>query len=389
VAARIDPVDLTRALVRCPSVTPDDAGALSVLEGALVPLGFVCRRLRFSHPGTPDVDNLYARLGDGRPHFCFAGHTDVVPPGEVSAWSAPPFAGEVVDGRLIGRGAVDMKGAIGAFVAAVSRLVEAGRDGLSGSISLLVTGDEEGPAINGTVKVLEWMKAHGEIPDHCLVGEPTSRSALGETLKIGRRGSLNGLLTVHGTQGHVAYPRHFDNPIRRLMRMLAAVTDQPLDAGSAHFEPSRAEVTSIDVGNPTTNLIPGKATARFNVRFNDLHTGQSLKAWIAQRCADVGGRFELDVEVSGESFLCPPGPWTDRLVSAIREATGRTPSLDTGGGTSDARFIKNLCPVAEFGLSHATAHKVDEQVAVADLEGLADIYHRLLAAYFAAPPCPA
>lgn len=388
-ASRLDPVDLTRALVRCPSVTPDDAGALAVLEGALVPLGFVCRRLKFSQPGTPDVDNLYARLGDSRPHFCFAGHTDVVPPGEVTAWSAPPFAGTVVDGRLIGRGAVDMKGAIGAFVAAVSRFVETGRDGFSGSISLLVTGDEEGPAVNGTVKVLEWMKAHDEIPDHCLVGEPTSRGALGETLKIGRRGSLNGVLTVHGTQGHVAYPQHFDNPIRRLMRMLAAVTDQPLDAGSAHFEPSRAEVTSIDVGNATTNLIPGKATARFNVRFNDLHTGESLKTWIARRCAEVGGRFELDVEVSGDSFLCPPGPWIDRLVSAIREATGRTPALDTGGGTSDARFIKDLCPVAEFGLSHATAHKVDEQVAVADLEGLADIYHRLLAAYFAAPPCPA
>ncbi|WP_316979705.1 succinyl-diaminopimelate desuccinylase [Shumkonia mesophila] len=388
-AARLDPVDLTRALVRCPSVTPSDAGALAVLEGALVPLGFTCHRLKFSQAGTPDVDNLYARLGTGRPHFCFAGHTDVVPPGDVGAWSAGPFAGEVIDGRLIGRGTVDMKGAIGAFVAAAAAFLEGRRDGFKGSISLLITGDEEGPAINGTVKVLEWMKAKGEIPDHCLVGEPTNREALGETVKIGRRGSLNALLTVYGTQGHTAYPQHADNPIRRLMRMLTAIADRPLDEGTAHFEPSRAEVTSIDVGNPTTNLIPGKVTARFNVRFNDRHSGESLKAWIGQRCAEVGGRFDLACEVSGESFLCPPGPWTDRLATAIRGATGRTPALDTGGGTSDARFIRNLCPVAEFGLSSATGHKVDEAVTVADLVSLTEVYRRLLAGYFADPPCPA
>jgi succinyl-diaminopimelate desuccinylase len=389
VATRLDPLDLTRALVRCPSVTPSDAGALAVLEGVLGPLGFACHRLTFSEAGTPDVDNLYARLGSGRPHFCFAGHTDVVPPGDASAWSAGPFAGEVVDGRLIGRGTVDMKGAIGAFLAAVSSFLADRPDGFDGSISLLITGDEEGSAINGTVKVLGWMKERGETVDHCLVGEPTNRDALGETVKIGRRGSLNGRLTVYGTQGHVAYPQHFDNPVRRLMRMLAAIADQPLDGGTPHFEPSRVEVTSIDVGNPTTNLIPGKATARFNVRFNDLHSGESLKAWIGQRCAEAGGRFDLDVAVSGEPFLCPPGPWTDRLVAAIREVTGRTPTLDTGGGTSDARFIKDLCPVAEFGLSSATAHKADEAVAVADLRGLTKIYRRLLDAYFADPPCPA
>jgi succinyl-diaminopimelate desuccinylase len=389
VAACLDPIEITRALVRCPSVTPSDAGVLAVLEGALAPLGFICHRLKFSQTGTPDVDNLYARLGTGRPHFCFAGHTDVVPPGDVAAWSAGPFAGDVVGGRLIGRGTVDMKGAIGAFVAAVAAFLEDRRDGFEGSISLLITGDEEGPAVNGTVKVLDWMKAKGEIPDHCLVGEPTNREALGETVKIGRRGSLNGVLTVYGIQGHVAYPQHFDNPIRRLMRMLTAITDLPLDDGTAHFEPSRAEVTSIDVGNPTTNLIPGKVTARFNVRFNDRHSGESLKTWIGQRCAEVGGRYDLAFEVSGESFLCPPGPWTDRLVAAIREATGKTPKLDTGGGTSDARFIKTLCPVAEFGLSATTAHKVDEAVPVADLQGLTDIYHHLLAGYFTDPPCPA
>ncbi len=388
-AARLDPVELTRALVRCPSVTPNDAGALAVLERALAPLGFACHRLKFSEAGTPDVDNLYARFGSGRPHFCFAGHTDVVPPGDVATWSAGPFAGDIADGRLIGRGTVDMKGAIGAFVAAAADFLDGGRDGFTGSISLLVTGDEEGPAINGTVKVLDWMKAKGEIPDHCLVGEPTNREALGETVKIGRRGSLNALLKVHGTQGHTAYPQHADNPIRRLMRMLTAIADQPLDEGTAHFEPSRAEVTSIDVGNPTTNLIPGKVTARFNVRFNDRHSGESLKTWITQRCTEVGGRFDIAFDVSGESFLCPPGPWTDRLVAAIHEATGRTPKLDTGGGTSDARFIKSLCPVAEFGLSAATAHKVDEAAPVADIEGLTEVYRRLLAGYFAAPPCPA
>lgn len=388
-AARLDPVELTRALVRCPSVTPNDAGALAVLEGALAPLGFACRRLKFSEAGTPDVDNLYARIGTGRPHFCFAGHTDVVPPGEVTAWSAGPFAGDVIDGRLIGRGAVDMKGAIGAFVAAAAAFLEDCRDGFTASISLLVTGDEEGPAINGTVKVLDWMKAKGEIPDHCLVGEPTNREALGETVKIGRRGSLNALLTVHGIQGHTAYPQHADNPIRRLMRMLTAIADLPLDEGTAHFEPSRAEVTSIDVGNPTTNLIPGKVTARFNVRFNDRHSGELLKVWINERCVEVGGQFDLAFDVSGKSFLCPPGPWTDRLAAAIREATGLTPKLDTGGGTSDARFIKNLCPVAEFGLCAATAHKVDEAVAVADLKRLAEVYRRLLAGYFTDPPCPA
>lgn len=388
--AAIDPVELTRALIRRPSVTPDDAGALAVLEAALTPLGFACRRLPFAQAGMPTIDNLYARIGNGRPHFCFAGHTDVVPPGDATAWSANPFAGEIVDGRMIGRGAVDMKGAIGAFVAAAGGFLAAsGTDGFTGSISLLITGDEEGPAVNGTVKVLDWMKAEGEVPDHCLVGEPTNSKALGEVVKIGRRGSLNGHLTVYGTQGHTAYPQLADNPIRRLMRMLAAIADQPLDGGNAHFEPSRAEVTSIDVGNPTTNLIPGTATARFNIRFNDQWSGASLDAWLRQRCDEVGGRFELKAEVTGESFLCPPGPWTERLVAAIREATGRTPELNTGGGTSDARFIKNLCPVAEFGLANATAHKVDEAVTPEDLNQLSAIYRRILELYFADPPCPA
>jgi succinyl-diaminopimelate desuccinylase len=361
-----------------------------VLQGALASAGFTCHRLPFSQAGTPTIDNLYARIGTGRPHFCFAGHTDVVPPGDAATWAADPFAGDIVDGRLIGRGAVDMKGAIGAFVAAAAGfLAQRGDGGFDGSISLLITGDEEGPAVNGTAKVLDWMKAEGEIPDHCLVGEPTNGKSLGEVVKIGRRGSLNGRLTVHGVQGHTAYPQLADNPIRRLMRMLAAATDQPLDDGNAHFEPSRAEVTSIDVGNPTANVIPGAAKARFNVRFNDRWSGASLEAWLRERCAEVGGRFELTVEVTGESFLCPPGPWTDLLIEAIRETTGRTPELNTGGGTSDARFIKSLCPVAEFGLINATAHKVDEAVMPDDLNQLSAIYRRILERYFADPPCPA
>lgn len=386
-ATGIDPIDLSRALINRPSVTPEDAGALGVLEAVLKLLGFTCHRLRFSETGTPDVENLYARLGDSAPNFCFAGHTDVVPPGDSTAWSANPFGGEIMDGRMIGRGAVDMKGAIACFAAAAGRFVSEHPDGFAGSISLLITGDEEGPAINGTLKVLDWIRQRGETIDHCLVGEPTNRDAMGETIKIGRRGSLNGVLTVHGSQGHSAYPQFADNPIPRLMQMLSAIAGKPLDEGTEHFEPSLAQITAIDTGNETTNVIPGKVRARFNIRFNDRHTGESLKTWIRERCTEIGGRFDLDFEVSGEAFLCPPGRWTDQLATAIEEVTGRKPRLDTGGGTSDARFIKDVCPVAEFGLLNTTAHKTDEAVAIGDLETLTEIYRRILATYFTDPPC--
>ena len=374
----IDAVELARALIRCPSVTPDEAGALDVLESALSELGFVCRRLKFSEPGTADVENLYARRGDGAPNFCFAGHVDVVPLGDPDAWSVDPFGGEVVDGVLYGRGAADMKSAIAAFVAAAARR-GANR---KGSISLLITGDEEGPAVNGTKKVLDWMAETGEVIDACLVGEPTNPESLGDMIKIGRRGSLTGRLDVSGVQGHTAYPHLADNPLPRLVRMLDAISSAPLDGGTEHFQPSDLQLTTIDTGNPAANVIPARAQAMFNIRFNDLHTGESLTRWLHERCAAAGGPYELEVTVSGEAFVTPPGPFSALLRDAVRQATGRDPELSTAGGTSDARFIKDRCPVAEFGLVGRTMHKIDERTAVAHIRTLADIYAAVLDRFF-------
>jgi succinyl-diaminopimelate desuccinylase len=376
-----DPLDLSRDLIRCPSITPADAGALDVLQAALESLGFTCHSLRFTAPGTAPVDNLYARIGEAPPNFCFAGHTDVVPPGDVADWTVDPFAAEIRDGRLIGRGASDMKTAIACFVAAVGRFLQAGT--LNGSISLLITGDEEGPAINGTVKVLDWLADRGERLDACLVGEPTCPTALGEVVKIGRRGSLNGRLRVDGVQGHAAYPQRADNPIPRLIRMLAAIDGAWLDDGTEHFEPSRVTITSVDVGNPVTNVIPARAVARFNVRFNDRHTGSDVHRRLEDRLASVDPRFILETECSGEPFLSPPGRLTAAIVDAVSAVTGLNPALETGGGTSDARFIRAVCPVAEFGMPGETAHKVDENVAVADLERLTEVYRRVLELWFA------
>ena len=383
----VDPLELSRDLIRCPSVTPEEGGALELLERVLGGLGFTCHRLKFSEPGTPDVENLYARLGAEGRNFCYAGHTDVVPVGDPADWRVDPFAGEVLGDELIGRGAVDMKGAIAAFVAAVSQFLNArGRD-FGGSISLLITGDAEGPAINGTRKVLGWLAERGERLDACLVGEPTSEQRLADMIKIGRRGSLSGRLSVHGTQGHVAYPQLADNPIHHLVRMLDAVTSEPMDAGSAHFPPSSLQVSSVDVGNPTGNLIPAKATADFNVRFNDSFTGAEVEAWVRARFdraldADKGARYELETRMSGESFLCPPGPLSDIVSHAVEAVTGHTPVLGTTGGTSDARFIKDHCPVVELGLLNATAHKVDERVDLAELRTLGAIYRAVLDGYF-------
>ncbi len=360
-----DPVPLAQALIRCRSVTPADDGAQDVLAQALESFGFTVTRLPF---GT--TPNLFARRGEGGPHVCFAGHTDVVPEG--AAWSTGPFAGEVRDGVLYGRGACDMKGAIAAFAAAVAAPTP-------GTVSLLITGDEEGPATDGTVKVLDWMQTHGHIPDFCVVGEPTNPDRLGDVIKIGRRGSMNATLTIDGTQGHVAYPHRADNPVHRLIRAMAALTAAPLDAGSAWFEPSSLQFTSVDVGNPAANVIPARAAARLNIRFNDLHTSAALTAWLRASIAPHAERFTLDVAVSGESFLTSPGPWTDRLSQAVAGSTGQTPRLDTGGGTSDARFIARYCPVAEFGLVGRTMHQVDECVPVADLRKLAGIYRALVA----------
>ncbi|MFQ5959098.1 MAG: succinyl-diaminopimelate desuccinylase [Alphaproteobacteria bacterium] len=378
----VDPVELTAALIRCPSVTPEDAGALGVLEAALEGLGFACHRLTFSEPGTADVDNLYARTGRKQPNFCFAGHTDVVPVGDEAAWSADPFGAELVDGVLYGRGAVDMKGAVACFVAAAARFLAVREGAFEGSISLLITGDEEGSAINGTRKVLAWMAENGERIDACVVGEPTNPARLGEMIKIGRRGSLTGRLTVHGTQGHVAYPHLADNPIPRLVRTLAALSGEPLDEGNEHFQPSNLEVTTIDVGNPASNVIPAAAAATFNIRFNDQHSSDSLAEWLRATCAAHAGTHELDVVVGGEAFLTPPGHLSDMLGDAVERVLGVRPVLGTTGGTSDARFIKDYCPVAEFGLVGQTMHKVDERVAAADLHALTDVYAGVLDAYF-------
>ena len=376
------PLPLAQALIRRPSVTPEDAGALAVLADALTGLGFTCHHLPFTEEGTAEVQNLYARLGDGAPHFCFAGHTDVVPVGDAAAWSADPFAGEVRDGLLYGRGAADMKGAIAAFVAAVARYLGAHQGQMPGSISLLITGDEEGPAINGTRKVLAWLAERGETIDACLVGEPTNPQTFGEMVKIGRRGSLNGTLRITGTQGHVAYPHLADNPVPRLVAMLHALTTASLDDGTPHFQPSNLEITSIDVGNLAANVIPAQATAQFNIRFNDLHTSKSLITWLRGQLDAVGGAYELSTHASGEAFLTPPGALSDIIVAAIAAKTGSKPELSTTGGTSDARFIKDYCAVAEFGLIGQSMHKTDECIAVKVIDQLADVYLDILERYF-------
>jgi succinyl-diaminopimelate desuccinylase len=382
----IDPIALAQTLIRRPSVTPRDEGVLGVLEAALEPLGFRCERMPFSEPGTPDVDNLFARHGTGGPHFCFAGHSDVVPVGDLNGWSIAPFAGEVHNGTLYGRGAADMKGAIAAFVAAAQRFLDARGPGFGGSISLMITGDEEGPSINGTRKMLSSLAARGETIDACIVGEPTCESALGDMAKIGRRGSMNVTIEVTGVQGHVGYPHLADNPIHALLRMLSALTAEPLDAGNAAFQPSSLQITTIDVGNPVTNVIPARAKARFNIRFNDMHSSASLETWIRRTLDAAGGRYALAIEVSGESFLTPEGRLSAILVDAIAEVTGRKPELSTTGGTSDARFITRFAPVIDFGLVGRTMHKIDERAPVADIDALSRIYEAILVRFFADTP---
>jgi succinyl-diaminopimelate desuccinylase len=384
----IDPVDLAAELIRRPSVTPKDEGALEIVAARLEGLGFTCHRLVFDDPG-PDgeasapIVNLYARLGTGHPNLCFAGHTDVVPPGPSEAWSFEPFAASLSDGALCGRGAVDMKGAIAAFIAAAERFLRARGAAFTGSISLLITGDEEGVAVNGTKKVLAWLREQGEILDACVVGEPTSAEALGDMIKIGRRGSMTGRLTVEGVQGHVAYPHLTDNAAHRLIAVLQALTSSPLDPGTEHFQASSLQVTTIDIGNPATNVVPGLARATFNIRFNDRWTSEMLKTWVADKLATVGGKVKLAWEVSGESFLVPPGPVSECLSAAISAVTGRVPELSTTGGTSDARFIHAHCPVAEFGLVGLTMHKTDERVLIADIAQLTAIYEGFLERFFA------
>lgn len=377
----LDPVELAAALIRKPSVTPKDEGAIPLLATTLEGLGFTCHIVEFTEAGTAPILNLYARKGDKGRNFCFAGHTDVVPPGEMKAWSVEPFGGQVLEGSLYGRGASDMKGAVACFVAAAEQFSTA-RTGFDGSISLLITGDEEAAAINGTRKLLDWITQKGEKLDLCIVGEPTSAKKLGDMVKIGRRGSLNGFLTVTGIQGHTANPHLADNAAHRLLKMLSALLATPIDSGNERFPPTDLQISTIDIGNPTTNVIPGKARAVFNIRFNDQWTSAKLKEWLTQKLDAVGGRYELEIQVSGESFLTPPGEVSDILTRAIGQVTGLTPDLSTTGGTSDARFIHRFCPVAEFGLVGLTMHKVDERAPVADLVALTAIYRAALELYF-------
>lgn len=378
----LDPLALSIALMRCPSVTPIDAGALDVLVNALEPLGFNCQSLPFSEENTASVHNLYARFGTKGRNLCFAGHTDVVPVGDISAWRIDPFQPEVIDGILYGRGAVDMKAAICCFGAATSEFLSE-QPNFAESISFLITGDEEGPAINGTKKMLELLTHQGEKLDACIVGEPTNPAKLGEMIKIGRRGTISFELVVHGTQGHVAYPQLADNPVTHLVSILHTLKTHILDEGTPFFQASNLEITTVDVGNPTGNVIPAHAKACFNIRFNDLHTTEKLFVWVDAICKQNGARYDLRI-ISGkaEAFLTPKGKLTDVACAAIEEITGNAPEISTTGGTSDARFIKNYCPVIEFGLINQTAHKVDECIAVDDIFTLTKIYKRMIEKYF-------
>jgi succinyl-diaminopimelate desuccinylase len=379
-----DALSIAQQLIRFPSVTPYDGGTLGHIERMLKQAGFSTQSLRFSQAGTPDIDNLYARIGKGAPYLLFAGHTDVVPVGDASKWRFDPFSAEIADDMLWGRGACDMKGGLACALAAVLAYVH--KHGTpQGSIGFLLTGDEEGPAINGTVKLLEWAHAQGERFDHCILGEPTNPDHLGDMIKIGRRGSLSGGLVIHGRQGHVGYPHLADNPIHHILRIMSHVLASPLDQGTEHFDPSNLEFTSIDVGNPATNVIPAEARTRFNIRFNDLWTPESLAVQIRQRVAAAAGKANYTLSfdpTNALAFLTKPGPFVGMIAKAIEAETGRKPVLSTTGGTSDARFIKSYCEVVEFGLVGQTMHMVDERVPVADFARLAAIYERVLVNYF-------
>jgi succinyl-diaminopimelate desuccinylase len=382
-----DPLAIARDLLRCPSVTPAEGGALAFMEKTLAAAGFTVHRMTFSEPGAEDVENLYARIGTAKPNLVFAGHTDVVPPGDESAWKHPPFASAIDGDMLYGRGAVDMKGGIACMMAAALDHLAAHGGKPKGSISFLITGDEEGIAVNGTPKLLQWCAEHGEKFDHCLLGEPSNVTELGDTIKIGRRGSLNGHLIVTGKQGHVAYPDRAINPVRGMVKLIEAIQSQPLDAGNENFPPSNLEFVSVDVGNKTVNLIPGEARAMFNIRFNDFHTLESLKALLQQRAEKAAGgkiKFEFKFQPSNAGvFVTKPGPFTDMVSGAVASVTGRTPTLSTTGGTSDARFITHHCPVVEFGLVGQTMHQVDERVPVTELTALTAIYRTIIDTYFA------
>jgi succinyl-diaminopimelate desuccinylase len=378
------PVDLLQELIRCPSVTPNEGGAIRLLEKVLSEAGFECHWLKFSDDNTPDIENLYARFGKSGPHLCFAGHTDVVPVGEENAWTFDPFGGVIRDGYVCGRGAADMKGGVAASVAAAVNYIKSHT--FDGSISFLITGDEESVGTNGTIKVLKWMAERGEKPDFCVLGEPTSVKELGDMVKIGRRGTYTAEITVTGVQGHVAYPHLADNPVPKLLALLTSIDALVLDTGTAHFQPSNLEIVNIDINNKASNVIPEKARATFNVRFNDTYTGDTLDEKLRQVLDACNIPYHIDSRIGGESFYTTPGVQSDLLVNAIRKVTGHEPVLSTSGGTSDARYIKDYFPVMEFGVVGETMHKIDERVAVADMNALAEIYYEVIKS-FMTPPC--
>ncbi|MDC9700815.1 MAG: succinyl-diaminopimelate desuccinylase [Alphaproteobacteria bacterium] len=382
-----DVLSLSRRLIRFRSVTPHGDGALDDLQALFSHLGFTCHRLVFSEPGTPDIDNLYARLGTKNPHFCFAGHIDVTPPGDELSWTFPPFEGAVHEGYLYGRGAADMKGGIAAFLAATSTFISQQYGNIPGSISFLITGDEEGPALNGSVKMLQWIAHQGETIDHCLVGEPTNPCAIGDMIKIGRRGSLSFTLTTYGKQGHIAHPHLAENPVSGMIHLTSALLGISLDNGTDLFEPSNLEFTTIDVNNPAKNVIPAQAMAQFNIRFNDIWTSQTLEKKIRTTLEETKQKnhlinYKLDCQSNAEAFFTPPDAFTKLIINAVQHVSGQQPELSTSGGTSDARFVRTYCPVVEFGLTGGTIHQVDECVRVADLYDLTAIYLRILESYF-------
>jgi succinyl-diaminopimelate desuccinylase len=384
--AALDPVVILQDLIRCPSVTPQDHGALGVVENILASAGFATHRVVFKDQNTPDIDNLFARYGTKGPHLCFAGHTDVVPVGNEEGWTNPPFGAEIHNGQIYGRGATDMKGSVAAFAAAATEYVRE-NPRFAGSISFLITGDEEGPAINGTVKVLEWMKKFQHLPDHCLVGEPSCAETLGDTIKIGRRGSLSFAVTVEGKQGHVAYPDKASNPVAKLARFVDRISSTEIDQGNAHFGPSTLQVTTFDVGNTATNVVPARATAKFNIRFSTEHDYASLREWINAHIeevkAELGGNWITTSSEGAEAFITEPGVFVAMVQDAVQEETGLLPKLSTSGGTSDARFIKDYCPVLEFGPTNTTIHQVDERISVDELKATTQIYRRIIESYFA------
>jgi succinyl-diaminopimelate desuccinylase len=382
-----DSVPILQDLIRCRSVTPAEGGALTYLENLLSTRGFVCHRLIFRQEGTPDVENLFARFGSSAPHLCFAGHTDVVPEGIVDSWTHPPFAADIAEGFIFGRGACDMKGSVAAFAGAAIDFVKSSGK-FKGSISFLITGDEEGPAINGTVKVLQWMEENGHIPDHCIVGEPSCLDTLGDTIKIGRRGSMSFTVTVEGRQGHAAYPHKADNPIPKLARFIDRIAAAQLDDGNEHFDPSTLAVTTFDVGNPAGNVIPSRAMAKFNIRFSPEHSFASLRSWVEAQIASVrgqmGGTWSLSVTEGADAFITEPGSFVGLVQDAVERETGVFPKLSTSGGTSDARFVKDYCPVLEFGPTNATIHQTNERIAVDELRATQAVYGRIIADYFSA-----